>query len=167
MKRILFLFALLFTISLASEGQVMILKNKRHYKTYVIKEGDVLRYKLNENDAQWERGTIDSFDSTFLRINNARVYLKDIAAIEIQRKNLHYVQDGGMIMLAGVAYPTLVLLNSLFAWQKPHFTKTQRILFPAMILSGFGITRLQTKKCKIGKKYSLEVLIFNNPLLNK
>ena len=141
----------------------MILKNKRHYRTYIIKEGDMLRYKLNESDAPWENGTIDSFDSTFLMINNARIYLKDIAEIEIQRKNLHYASDGGMIMLAGVAYPTLVLLNSLFAWQKPYFTKTQRILFPAMIVSGFGIACSQTKTCKIGKKYSLEILIFKPP----
>jgi len=160
MKKIFILVALIFVTSINSEGQVMILKNKKHHKNIIFKKGDAITYILKGDGAYWKSGTIDSFDSTFLTVSNVIVKVNNIAAIEVQRKRMNFAQDGGMLMLAGISLPLLSLLNDLIDWNKPRFSKGGLITSASLLVSGFAISLLATKKCEIGEKYALEILIF-------
>jgi hypothetical protein len=160
MRNIFILIAMLIIIPFSSDGQALLLKNTKRHKTITFKKGDEICYKLKTENAVWQSGKIESFDSASVTIDMTKVPITTIAAIQIERKTLNYAADGFMLTLAGVALPAISLLNDLITWDKPSVPKAQLITSVSLVVSGIAIGTLQTKVCTIGKKYSLVVLIF-------
>ena len=160
MKRVLGLYILLFLTSLISEGQVLVLTHKRLFKTVIFKENDPIEYLLNDDNAKWKSGRIDSFDSASFTINNVKVNIHQIAAIKIRRNNFLFAASGGNLLLAGTLLSSIRLINDKINSTTPKLSQGAFIISFGLIVSGILLAEEATKKCVIGKKYSIEIFLF-------
>jgi len=158
MRSIFVLF--LFLISIISDGQVLILKNKKNHRTVIFKKGDVIVYKLNDSESGWHSGKIDFYDNTWFAINDHAVKLSQIAAMEVPRKNFNFGGCGGTLFLVGFLIPTMSVFNDLINADKPRLNQTQWMVTCSFLATGIILSQLATKKCVIGKKYSIEILLW-------
>lgn len=157
----LILFVILFLISTCTEGQFILLKKKKNYKIIEFKIGDKITYKLKDDSSKWKSARIYGIYNTFFNYFTNQVNIvpiDKINTVRITRRGLNYKEDGTMLIIAGLVLGSIPIINEYIAHQPLHLTKPELYATPALIVSGFILRQLSLKNCKIGKRYSLEII---------
>jgi hypothetical protein len=156
MKRLAFLLLLL-PICCFSQTDLLMLKKKG---AHVITYSQGMQINMETIYQQWFDGTISSIrhDSVFL--DGVPFHYKEIMAIQRQRKGLNYKADGIILMAAGGGVLLLGAVNGLYRGDPANtwYAPASYIAAGTLLVGGFVLTRLETKKYVIGKKYTLEYL---------
>jgi hypothetical protein len=164
MKTLAFLLLLLPVCSFSQTDLLMLKKNGQHVITY--SEG--MEINMETIYQQWFEGTISAIRHDSIFLDGTPFHYKEIMAIQRQRKGLNYKADGIILMAAGGAWLVIGAVNGLYRGDPANtwITPAGYIIAGTLIAGGFALTRLETKKYVIGKKYTLEYLNLdphNNP----
>jgi hypothetical protein len=151
--------AILFLIPLISLSQTDVLllqKNGRNIKTYAIGQPIVLHTIYD----QWLSGTITNMRNDSIFINNIPFHVLEINAIHRDNTKWNYVNDGTLLIVAGVGILALNVINGIYtnessgSWIKA----SGWITAGAFIIAGILLRRARYSNYQIGKKYTLHYL---------
>jgi hypothetical protein len=152
------LIVILFSISHGTFSQFLLLKKYRNFKFITISRGDTITYKQKGNHSVWKSGRIESISDISFTCQSDTVQIYNIAAIKIPRRNLHYKADGTILILGGIYFISISIINDLINHNDPHLTTSQLIIYPALVVTGIILRNLPVKNCKIGRRYSLQII---------
>lgn len=154
-----FIIAILWLIPLAGMAQtdVLILQKKgRNIKTYDI--GQTIVFKTVYD--QWLGGTITMMRNDSIFLNNIPFHVHEIAAIRNEGTKWNYVNDGTLLIIAGVGVLVLNVVNGIYFNEKAGtwVATSGWITAGAFIIGGLLLRRARYSDYYIGKKYTLHYL---------
>jgi hypothetical protein len=151
------LIALILFISASTTGQFILLKKYRSFKTVKFSRGDSITYKLKDKNAKWKYGHIGIIGDNYFMTENDSIPIDQISAIKIPREGLHFRSDGKMLIIGGLFFSSISVINDLINHSAIIFTKGQAISYSALLITGFILLNLPNKVCVINKRYTLRV----------
>jgi hypothetical protein len=151
--------AILFLLPLISPAQtdVLILQKKgRNIKTYDI--GQTIVFKTIYD--QWLGGTITMMRNDSIFLNSIPFHVHEIAAIRYEGSQWNYVNDGTLLIIAGVGVLVLNVVNGIYRDDKAGtwIATSGWITAGAFIIGGLLLKRARYSDYNIGKKYTLHYL---------
>ena len=154
-----FLTAVLFLIPMISLSQtdVLILQKKgRNIKTFETG----MTIGIHTVYDQWLGGTITALRNDSLFLNNIPFHVHEIDAIRQDNTKWNYLNDGTLLIVAGVGVLVLNVVNGLYTGESSgSWVKTSGwITAGAFIIGGILLRRARYSDYKIGKKYTLHYL---------
>jgi hypothetical protein len=154
-----FIIAILFGIPLIGSAQTDVLilqKNGRNIKTYDI--GQTIVFKTIYD--QWLGGTITMMRNDSIFLNNIPFHVHEIAAIRNEGTKWNYVNDGTLLIIAGVGVLVLNVVNGIYFNEKAGtwVATSGWITAGAFIIGGLLMRRARYSDYYIGKKYTLHYL---------
>jgi hypothetical protein len=157
MKRIIFAFFFLSPLLSLSQTDVLLLqKNGRNIKTYEI--GSTIIFKTIYD--QWLGGTITMMRNDSIFLNNIPFHVHELAAIRNEGTKWNYVNDGTLLIIAGVGVLVLNVVNGIYRNDKAGtwIATSGWITAGAFILGGLLLRRARYSDYSIGKKFTLHYL---------
>ena len=157
--RILFLVVLVYIINSevgSCQKFLLLEKNNYHNQVYYYL-GNGIRFKTFED--RKVTGTImDILDSSVI-VNTDSILLKDIDIIYKQRWFFSLFSKG--LETAGIGYFLLETVNNIINGRKTIIAGPEILTSGILIGSGFLLSLLDERKCRIQKKWRLKVIDFN------
>jgi hypothetical protein len=141
----------------AAQTDVLILqKNGRNIKTYDI--GQTIIFKTIYD--QWLGGTITMMRNDSIFLNNIPFHVHEIAAIRNEGTKWNYVNDGTLLIIAGVGVLVLNVINGIYFNEKAGtwVATSGWITAGAFIIGGLLMRRARYSDYNMGKKYTLHYL---------
>ncbi|MCX6251635.1 MAG: hypothetical protein NTX61_12895 [Bacteroidetes bacterium] len=108
----------------------------------------------------WRTGTIDFIDDGSITINNEKIPLNEIQIIKINRKAIHYKNDGKWLIIGGAGFLAIDVFNRLTHHRPPGIAESTAILSASFIISGIILKLLSKKEYKIGHRFGLKTMCF-------
>jgi hypothetical protein len=157
MKKFIVATFFLFPLAGLAQTDVLILqKNGRNIKTYDI--GQTIVFKTIYD--QWLGGTITMMRNDSIFLNNIPFHVHEIAAIRNEGTKWNYVNDGTLLIIAGVGVLVLNVVNGIYFNEKAGtwVATSGWITAGAFIIGGLLMRRARYSDYVMGKKYTLHYL---------
>ena len=143
-------------LSFAQTDVLLLQKKGRNIKTYDI--GQTIVFKTIYD--QWLGGTITMMRNDSIFLNNIPFHVHEIAAIRNEGTKWNYVNDGTLLIIAGVGVLVLNVVNGIYRNDKAGtwVATSGWITAGAFIIGGLLLRRARYSDYYIGKKYTLHYL---------
>lgn len=157
----LFLFVLS-TYTLAQN--VLLLEKTGTNKRTTFRSGDLIRYKLADED-HYRNDYIVSIKDSSLVFHYHKINIEEISEIDIRKKNfidIDLEKVGSAMQIAGAGYVVLDNFNRyVVQGENYEFDNDVWITGGALIAIGTGVKFLKPRKFKVGGKYKLRIIDIN------
>ena len=157
MKKIIVAFLVLLPFFSSAQTDVLILQKKgRNIKTYEIGQNIIFKTIYD----QWLGGMITMMRNDSIFLNNIPFHVHEIAAIRNEGTKWNYVNDGTLLIIAGVGVLVLNVVNGIYRNDKAGtwVATSGWITAGAFIIGGLLLRRARYSDYYIGKKYTLHYL---------
>jgi hypothetical protein len=157
MKKIIAALLILLPFFSSAQTDVLLLQKKgRNIITYEI--GQTIVFKTIYD--QWLGGTITMMRNDSIFLNNIPFHVREIAAIRNEGTKWNYVNDGTLLIIAGVGVLVLNVVNGIYRNDKAGtwVATSGWITAGAFIIGGLLLRRARYSDYYMGKKYTLHYL---------
>jgi hypothetical protein len=157
MKKVILSILLLLPLITIAQTDVLILKKYgKNIKTY--ETGQTIIFKTIYD--QWLGGTITAMRNDSIFLNDIPFHVHEIAAIRYEGTKWNYVNDGTLLIIAGVGVLVLNVVNGLYFNEKAGtwIATSGWITAGAFIIGGLLLKRARYSDYNMGKKYTLHYL---------
>ena len=104
-------------------------------------------------------GEIDEIGEDFIVVNGEVIDINNIKIVRIQKGRLNYASWGANLMLGGIFYPVIYLVNGIFDGSGEYFSRGSLITGASLLLSGYIIMKLSFRKFDMDKRFFLRIIL--------
>jgi len=154
----LFIFLLIFLTSSYgfSQGTLLV---KKGYKTKArFIPGNKISMEVDSMKFIELAGNIDEIGEDFIVVRGEVIAIKNIKMIRIQKGQLNYASWGINLMIGGVLYPIIYMINGALDGSRQYFSKGSIITGASLLLTGYLLFKLSYKKFDMNKAYFLRII---------
>lgn len=159
-QKLCILILLLFSFSLIhAQGTLLV---KKGYKTKArFLPGKTISVEVENMDNSVYTGIIDVIGDDYFVINTVVIEIKNVILLTIPRGQINYNAFGTNIMIAGIGYPLIYLINGILDGSKQYYSKGTLITGASFFLSGWILKKIAYRKFNMTKKHYLRIIIMD------
>lgn len=160
MKRILFILCILLPLILQGQ-QYLVVKKSGKLKYFTYETGDFIRLQTIKGDLMIG-GRITGITPVSLMIEGGYEIQSDNIASIYKKRGFYQRMSSLFFIRGGVAYTTIVGVNSLINNERPLVDEQTLWISGTMVAIGFALKPLITRKLDLQKNWHLKILDFQN-----
>ncbi len=127
--------------------------------------GDPIMF-IRDGNTVAEEYYLQGIGTDFIIANGQEIPIRKINCVIHRRMGFNFRSSGGALLAAAPAYLLIGAVNNLFQKISPVPTVTNLVVAGSMATAGLLLPRLQVKKYKLGRRYSI-IIVQSDPFLNK
>lgn len=141
--KIIITISILLIIAQQSFAQHALIIRKRNFSKQYVK-GDLIKIKTKDNKII--KGKIDYLFYDSLEIAGNILKFTEIKKLYVTKERFNFAGNGVQLIIAGVAFPTLIVINSLINGDPQLLPERYMVISPAIMLVGASLIYLGTKR---------------------
>lgn len=163
-KVLFLLFSFIFSGFTTSAQSFLYLKKLGGSRSTKYLIGDEIKFQL-KGDPYFTTGAIESFGTDYFVIFDTPVFIKDIARIDIRKKNVSWFSfrsSPNKLFIAGIFLPIVDIGNQLIT-EKKNSVKVHKSIWLTsigLVVSGIGLRIIAPKYFELG--YKRKAVIINS-----